>query len=74
MCALRVPLIPGFPLFPAILPFKLLPLQLGFLLEVGCVVTLEVVTLSLVLSSSSVGVAGGMASSAEYILALSNLG
>lgn len=44
MCVVGVPLIPGFPLFPAIFPFKLLPLQLGFLLEAGCVVTPEVVT------------------------------
>lgn len=48
VCVVGVPLIPGFPLFPAIFPFRLLALQLGFLLEAGCVITLEVVTLSLV--------------------------
>lgn len=73
MCCRGVPLIPGFPLFPAIFPFRLLPLQLGFLLEAGCVITLEVVTFVLGPESSSMGVGGGMGSSAEYILVLSNL-
>lgn len=54
-CVVGVPLVLEFPLFPAIFAFKLFPLQLGFLFEVGCVVTPEVVTLSVALGPLLLG-------------------
>lgn len=54
-CVVGVPLVLGFPLFPAVFPFKLFPLQLGFLFEAGRVVTLKVMTLSVVLGPLLLG-------------------
>lgn len=48
-CVAGVPLVLGFPLFQLFFPFKLFPLQLGFLSEAGHVVALEMVTLSMAL-------------------------
>lgn len=55
MCCVGVPLVLGFPLFQLFFPFKLFPLQLGFLFEAGYAVTLEVVTLSVALGPLLLG-------------------
>lgn len=48
-CVAGVPLVLGFPLFQLFFPFKLFPLQLGFLSEAGHVVAPKLVTLSMAL-------------------------
>lgn len=55
MCCVGVPLVLGFPLFQLFFPFKLFPLQLGFLFEAGYAVTPEVVTLSMALGPLLLG-------------------
>lgn len=54
-CVAGVPLVLGFPLFQLFFPFKLFPLQLGFLSEAGHVVALEMVTLSMALGPLLLG-------------------
>lgn len=72
VCVVGVPLVLGFPLFLVIFPFKLFPLQLGFLFEAECVVAPEVMTLSVALGPLLLGREEGcplFIPAAEHILA-----
>lgn len=54
-CVAGIPLVLGFPLFQLFFPFKLFPLQLGFLVEAGHVVAPDMVTLSMALGPLLLG-------------------